>query len=157
MPGRQPQPFTARQEKVGNVVIRLMSALNTWIFRATSGRLGGRFLGGAPVLLLTTIGRKSGRPRTSPLLYLKDGERYVIVGSKGGMSHHPLWVLNLQANPNAEVEIGAQRIEVTAQRATDAEKAALWPRLVQMYPSFDQYQARTTRNIPVFLLTPRHR
>jgi deazaflavin-dependent oxidoreductase (nitroreductase family) len=157
MPGRQPQPFTARQEKVGNVVIRLMSALNTWIFRATAGRLGGRFLGGAPVLLLTTIGRKSGRPRTSPLLYLKDGERYVIVGSKGGMSHHPLWVLNLQANPNAEVEIGAQRIEVTAQRATDAEKAALWPRLVQMYPSFDQYQARTTRNIPVFLLTPRHR
>lgn len=155
MPESPPKPFTARQEKVGNIVIRVMSNLNTWIYRLTGGRLGGRFIGGAPVLLLTTIGRRSGQPKTAPLLYLQDGERYVIVASKGGMSHHPLWFRNLEANPNAEIEIGSRRMKVTAQRATEAEKAAVWPRLVRMYPSFDQYQARTTRNIPVILLLPR--
>jgi deazaflavin-dependent oxidoreductase (nitroreductase family) len=149
------RPYTPRQERVGNVVVKIMSRLNTWIYRLSGGRIGGRFPSGAPVLLLTTIGRKSGRPQTAPLLYLQDGDTYVVVGSKGGMPHHPLWFRNLEANPQVEIEVGTRRMAMTARRATAAEKAALWPRLVAMYSSFADYQARTTRQIPVIILTPR--
>ena len=109
--------------------------------------------GGQPVLLLTTIGRKSGQPQTAPLLYLKDGDTYVVVASKGGMSHHPLWFKNLEANPSVEVEVGSDKVAMTARRATADEKAALWPTLLALYPSYADYQARTTRDIPVVLLT----
>jgi deazaflavin-dependent oxidoreductase (nitroreductase family) len=106
------------------------------------------------VLLLTTIGRKSGQPQTAPLLYLTDGDNYVVVASKGGMSHNPLWFKNLEADPRVEIEVGSQKISATARRATDAQKASLWPRLVTMYPSYADYQARTTRDIPVVIITP---
>jgi len=129
--------------------------VNTWLYRLSGGRIAGRFPSGAPVLLLTTIGRKSGQPRTAPLLYLADGDQYVIVASKGGMSHHPLWFKNLQANPRVEVEVGRQKLAMTARQASAEEKAALWGRLVAMYASFAEYQARTERDIPVILLTPR--
>lgn len=147
--------FTRRQERVGNVVIKIMSSANTWLYRISRGRLGGRFLYGAPVLLLVTRGRRSGTPRTAPLLYLEDGDRFVVVASKGGMSHHPKWYLNLEADPNVEVELGAERRSMRARRATPEEKSALWPRLVKMYPPYDSYQARTDREIPVVLLEPR--
>lgn len=149
------RPWTAREEKMASVVVKAMSVLNTWAFRATGGRLGGTFRYGAPVLLLTTIGRKSGQPRTAPLLYLEDDGRYVIVASKGGMSHHPLWFHNLVANPQVQVEVGGQKLAMTARPATDDEKAALWPKLVKMYPDYADYQARTERNIPVIILTRR--
>ncbi len=155
MPDKKPVPFTPRQERVGNVVIRVMSALNTWLYRLSGGRITGRFPGGAPVLLLTTVGRKSGRPRTAPLLYLADGDDFVVVASKGGMSHHPLWFKNLEAEPRVEVEVGSRKLAATARRADAQEKAALWPRLVALYPSYDDYQARTERDIPVVILTPR--
>ncbi len=155
MAKKAPQPWTATQERVGNVVIKWMSAANTRIYRLSGGRLGGRFPGGAPVLLLTTIGRKSGQPRVAPLLYLEDGDRVVVVASKGGFAHSPLWFHNLQANPDCEVEIGAQKIAMRARPASAAEKQALWPKLVAMYSSYDEYQARTTRDIPVLILTKR--
>ena len=85
MPEKKARPYTAREERIGTAVINVMSRLNTWVYRASGGRIAGRFPGGAPVLLLTTIGRKSGQRRTAPLLYLQDGERYVVVASKGGM------------------------------------------------------------------------
>jgi deazaflavin-dependent oxidoreductase (nitroreductase family) len=151
----QPKPFTPRQEKVGTAVIKVMSRLNTWVYRVSGGRIGGRFPSGAPVLLLTTIGRKTGRPQTAPLLYLKEGDTYVVVASKGGMSDHPLWFKNLEANPRVEVEVGSEKLAMTARRATVNEKAALWPKLVAMYPSYAEYQKRTTRDIPVVLLTAR--
>jgi len=154
MPANKPRPFTRREEKIGTTVIRVMSRFNTWIFRLSGGRLLNRFPGGAPVLLLTTIGRKSGQPQTAPLLYLQDGNTYVIVASKGGMSHDPLWFKNLVANPRVEIEVGNRKLTATARRADDAQKAALWPRLVKMYPSYADYQARTERNIPVVVLTP---
>ena len=152
---KQPRPFTKTEERIGSVVVKWMSAANTAVFRATGGRLGATFLRGAPVCLLITKGRKSGEPRTAPLLYLREGNDYVIVASKGGMSHHPLWFKNLEANPDAEIEIGSERIKVRARTADAEEKARLWPKLLQMYPDYGDYQARTERDIPVVVLSPR--
>jgi F420H(2)-dependent quinone reductase len=149
------RPWTKREEKIGSVVVKTMSALNTWAFRLTGGRIGGKFAGGAPVLLLTTVGRRTGQPRTAPLLYLQEGDSYVVVASKGGMSHHPLWYGNLESNPAVEVEVGREKKRMTARRAGKEEKAALWPKLVAMYKSYDDYQARTERDIPVVILEPR--
>ncbi|MFQ5479074.1 MAG: nitroreductase family deazaflavin-dependent oxidoreductase [Candidatus Binatia bacterium] len=149
------RPFTPFEEKVGNVVIKYMSLANTLIYRFSGGRLGGRFLGGAPVCLLTTVGRKTGLPRTVPLLYLEDGRDLVVVASKGGMARNPLWFDNLVADPEVEVEIGKVRRPMTAHQASGEEKARLWPLLVAMYSSYADYQARTERDIPVVVLTPR--
>lgn len=154
MSAKTARPFTPREERVGTAVIKFMSRLNTWIYRLSGGRIAGRFPGGAPVLLLTTIGRKSGQPQTAPLLYLQDGNNYVIVASKGGMSHDPLWYKNLEANPRVDIEVGSRKIAAMARCANEAEKAVLWPKLVDMYPSYADYQARTTRPIPVVILTP---
>lgn len=154
MPEKELKPFTPAQERVGNVVIRIMSTLNVLVYRLSKGKLGGRFRGGAPVLLLTTIGRKSGERRTAPVLYLADADRFVVVASKGGFSKHPAWYKNLESNPNVEVEVGGGRQKMTAKRAGDAEKRVLWPKLVGMYRDFDDYQARTKREIPVVILSP---
>ena len=154
MAASTPRPLTPMQERIGTAVVHLMSAVNVWLYRSTGGWIGGRFLRGAPVLLLTTTGRRSGQPRTAPLLYLRRGETLFVVASKGGMSHHPLWFRNLEANPRVEVEVGRERRTMTARRVDDAEKARVWPDLVAMYPDYAAYQARTPRNIPVVALTP---
>jgi deazaflavin-dependent oxidoreductase (nitroreductase family) len=154
MAAKKPKPFTKREERIGNVVVKLMSNLNTAVYRLTGGRVGGRFLRGAPVFLVTTTGRKSGQPRTAPLLDLKEGNDYVIVASKGGMSQHPLWYRNIEANPEVEIELGRTKFKAHARRASDEEKTALWPKLVAMYRDYDDYQARTTRDIPVVILSP---
>jgi deazaflavin-dependent oxidoreductase (nitroreductase family) len=153
MPTSSAKPFTPAQERVGSVVIKLMSAANTWIYRVSGGRIGSSFFG-APVMLLTTTGRRSGQPRTAPLLYLRDGERIVTVASKGGMSHHPLWYRNLEAHPDVEVEIGATKQRMRARCANAEEKRAYWPKLVSMYADYAVYQTRTTRDIPVVILDP---
>ena len=148
------RPYTAAEERFGTLAVRAMSAVNTWIFRASRGRLGSRFLRGAPVLLLTTTGRKSGAPRTTPLIYVEDGPNVVLVASKGGMSRHPLWYRNLEASPDVEIQIGAEKRRMRARTASAEEKAALWPRLVAVYRDYDDYQARTDRDIPVVILSP---
>jgi|SRR5215472_14166689 len=150
-----PRPYTKTEVAIANPLIKLMSRVNTWAYRASGGRIGGRFWSGAPVMLLTTTGRKTGRQFTVPLLYIRYGERVVTVASKGGMDHHPLWYRNLVANPAVDVQIGAQIDRMQARTASDAEKAELWPKLVAMYPDYAAYQARTARNIPVVVLTPR--
>ena len=152
---RTPQPYTAAQERRGNRVIKASSSFNTWLYRVSKGRLGGK-LAGAPVCLLTTIGRKSGEPRTMPLLYLRDGDDIVVVASKGGFAESPQWYFNLQANPEVEITLGAERLAMIAHTATDDEKAVLWPRLVAMYKSYDTYQTRTERQIPVVVCSPKH-
>jgi deazaflavin-dependent oxidoreductase (nitroreductase family) len=154
MAQQKAKPFTPAEERIGKVVIRWMSHANTWLYRLSGGRLGGRWLRGAPVMLLTTIGRKSRQLRTTPLLYLEDGPNVVCVASQGGMSKHPLWFHNLVACPDVEVEIGSKKRRMTARQASDAERAVLWPRLVAMYRDFDDYQARTDRKIPVVILEP---
>jgi deazaflavin-dependent oxidoreductase (nitroreductase family) len=154
MAARTLPPWTPAQERVATVVIRIMTAANVWVYRLTGGWLGGRFLRGAPVCLLTTRGRKTGAPRTVALLYLEDGANVVFVGSKGGMSHHPAWIHNLRAEPRCEVQIGTERRTMRARTASPEEKRALWPRLVAMYRDYDDYQARTTRDIPVVICEP---
>ena len=150
-----PRPYTKREVAFANPIIKLMSRANTWIYRATNGRVGGRFLRGAPVLLLTTVGRKSGAPRVAPLIYGRDGDRVLLIASKGGMDHHPLWYHNLVATPEVEVQIGAEVRRMTAHTASPAEKRALWPKMVAVYRDYDDYQARTARDIPLVILTPR--
>ncbi len=150
-----PKPFTPTQEKLGTVAVRIMGAVNTWIFRASSGRLGNKFSHGAPVLLLDNTGARSGKPRTTPLIYMADGDDVVLVASKGGMSHSPAWYFNLVKTPDCEVQIGSEVRPMRARRASDDEKAALWPRLLEVYPDYDDYQKRTPRNIPVMVLSPR--
>lgn len=148
-------PFTPRQERFGLAAVKIMNRLNKWVYRSTGGRVGGRFLRGAPVCLLTVRGRKTGAPRTVALLYLADGDDVIVVASLGGMSKHPIWYGNLEANPDVTLQIGAAERAMTARRVSDEEKAALWARLTAMYRDFDDYQGRTTRNIPVIRLSPR--
>ena len=150
-----PRPYTKREVAFANPIIKLMSRANTWIYRATNGRVGGRFLRGAPVLLLTTVGRKSGAPRVAPLIYGRDGDRVLLIASKGGMDHHPLWYHNLVATPEVEVQIGAEVRRMIARTASPAEKKALWSKMVALYRDYDDYQARTARDIPLVILTPR--
>ncbi len=139
---------------MNKLVLRTFSALNTWIYRISGGRVMGRFPSGAPVCLLTTQGRTSGERRTVPLLYLADSDDLVVVASQGGAPRHPGWYFNLLADPHAEVQIGRRRFPVTARAVNAEEKAALWPRLVAIYPPYEAYQRRTTRSIPVMRLSP---
>lgn len=136
-------------------IMRWMSHANTWVYQKSGGKLGGRFLRGAPVCLLTTIGRKSGEPRTTPLLYLRDGDSVVVVASQGGMPKHPLWYLNLQATPECEVQIREETLKLKARTASPEERTTLWPRLLEMYSDFEDYQSWTDRVIPVVILEPR--
>ncbi len=138
---------------VGRAVTRAVSALHNRVYRLSGGRLGGRIFK-SPVLLLTTTGRKSGQPRTVPLLYLADGDTFVIVASYGGSVAHPVWFLNLRAHPEVDVEVKGTRRHMRAGVATAAERRRLWPRLVQMYASYESYQERTERKIPVVILRP---
>jgi deazaflavin-dependent oxidoreductase (nitroreductase family) len=133
--------------------VRAMSRVNVWLYRKTNGRVGSR-LRGAPVLLLTTTGRSSGELRTTPLLYLRDGEAYVVVASFGGSPNHPAWFLNIQANPEVEIQVGAERSARRARAASEQERERLWPTVVAMYPAYANYQTKTTRRIPVVLLEP---
>jgi len=130
------------------------TAGNVALYRATGGRIGGSF-DGAPVLLLHHVGRRSGEPRVTPLLYLADGEDAVIVASMGGTPKHPAWFHNLTARPETTIEVRREKREVVARVATPEEKALLWPRLVELYPGYATYQQRTERDIPVVVLSPR--
>jgi deazaflavin-dependent oxidoreductase (nitroreductase family) len=132
--------------------IRLIGRLHAWLWRLTRGRFVDT-VGVAPFLLLTTMGRKTGRLRTTPVLYLEDGRDLVVVASFGGNDMHPAWYLNLKQYPEAEVVIRGKRRPVTSREITSEEKKLIWPRLVKSYPQFDIYQQRTSRQIPLMRLT----
>jgi deazaflavin-dependent oxidoreductase (nitroreductase family) len=134
-------------------LLNVFTSANVLLYKRSGGKLGGT-MKGAPLLLLDHIGRKSGRERTSPVLYMNDGDELVIVASRGGSDATPAWWLNLQASPTTTVQVGRERRRVTARQATADEKAELWPRLVQMYGEFDVYQGRTSRDIAVVILSP---
>ncbi len=130
------------------------SSLNRVFYEISGGTLGGK-LRGAPVLLLTTAGRTTGKPRTTPLLFLADTNDYILVASSGGAPADPGWFRNLRANPAVEVQVKRERKPMRARVATAAERERLWPRVVAMYPPYEQYQSRTAREIPLVILEPR--
>jgi F420H(2)-dependent quinone reductase len=139
---------------LGTRGLRVTGKLNVPIYRLTRGRIGGR-IAKAPVLLLTTVGRRSGQSRTAPVVYLRDGERLIVIGSNAGNERPPAWALNLEANPDAEVQIRGDRSQVRARIAEGAEREELWRKSNDQYSGFDIYQDRTSRNIRVFVLEPR--
>lgn len=136
---------------MSNLAYKTTNVVVNTLYRASGGKLGGR-MQGAPVLLLTTTGKRSGKKRTTPLLYLEDGGALAIVASKGGAPAHPAWFHNLRANPEVEVEVGRRRETRRARVASAEERERLWPRLVELYGSYASYQEKTTREIPVVLL-----
>ena len=123
-------------------------------FRANDGKVGGPFEG-APVLLLTATGAKTGERRTTPVMYLPDGERMVIFASFGGAPTNPAWYHNLVANPSASVEVGPETVEVDAVETSGEERDRLFRRLAELYPQFAEYEQKTTRQIPVIALVPK--
>jgi deazaflavin-dependent oxidoreductase (nitroreductase family) len=133
--------------------LRWMGKLNVPVYRATGGRLMGK-VNKAPVLLLTTTGRKSGQMRTAPVVYLADGERMVVINTNAGSAKVPAWSLNLAANPEAEVEVGRRKIPVRARVASGEERADLWRRHNQQYAGFDDYDEKLEREPKVIVLEP---
>jgi F420H(2)-dependent quinone reductase len=134
--------------------LRISGKLNVPLYRLSGGRVGGK-VGCAPVLLLTSTGRRSGQQRTAPVLYLKDGERLVVIGSNAGNKKAPAWSLNLKFNPDAEVEVGRDHSLVRARVTEGEERAELWRKMNEQYAGFDAYDANTSRDIAVFVLEPR--
>jgi len=134
--------------------LRISGKLNVPLYRLSGGRVGGK-VGRAPVLLLTSTGRRSGQQRTAPVLYLKDGERLVVIGSNAGNKKAPAWSLNLKSNPDAEVKVGRKRSLVRARVTEGEERAELWRKMNEQYAGFDAYDANTSRDIAVFVLEPR--
>lgn len=131
----------------------MVGKLNAPIYRLTGGRVGGK-LGKAPILLLTTTGRKSGQPRTAPVLYLADGDSFVVINTNAGNEKTPAWSLNLRANPEAAVEVGKKRVEVRARIAEGGEREDLWRRHMQQYSGWEFYESKLDREIGVFVLEP---
>jgi deazaflavin-dependent oxidoreductase (nitroreductase family) len=132
---------------------RMFTKAHSFIYRSSGGR-AGRVFRGSPVLLLVTTGRKTGKRRTTPLMYLRDGDDMVVVASDGGAPKHPTWWLNLRANPEATVEVGRRELRVRAEEAGPEERGRLWPRLVALYANFEDYQRKTERQLPVVVLRP---
>lgn len=131
-----------------------VTKLNTRLYRLSGGRIGGRY-DQAPVCILHHRGARTGQLRETPLVHMVDGDRVVIVASIGGNPKNPAWFHNLRAHPDVEVEIGRERRPVRARVAEPAERAELWPRLLDVWPAWEDYQRRTTRVLPVVVLDPR--
>jgi deazaflavin-dependent oxidoreductase (nitroreductase family) len=131
----------------------LLNKEHVKVYQETDGETGYLW-NGVPILLLTTTGRKSGEPKTTPLIFAKDGDDYLVVASQGGAPTDPLWFKNLQADANAEIQVKGEHIKVTGRAATDEEKPRVWDVVRTPWPNYDVYQSRTDRPIPVVILTP---
>ena len=141
--------MTAFDRLVG---LRILAA-HQFVYEHSGGRIGERF-GRVPMLLLRTTGRKTGRPRTAALLYHRDRDHYVVVGSKGGSDTPPAWLLNLNANPDVTVQVGTSSFRAKARVASAEERRRLWPEVTRLWPQYDRYQSQTRRSIPLVILVP---
>ena len=146
--------YSRLSNSLGAKGLRMVGKLNVPVYRLTRGRVGGR-VGRGPVLLLTTTGRKSGQPRTAPVLYLADGDNYVVINTNAGNEKTPAWSLNLRAEPEAEVEVKGKRAKVRARLAEGEERADLWRRHMEQYSGWDFYESQLDREVGVFVLQPR--
>jgi len=138
-----------------DAAVRRWSAIHAALYRLTGGRLGGRLVEN-DMLLLTTRGHVTGKPHTVPLLYLRAGQRFVVIASYGGRSKDPTWYSNLTEEPRVRVQVGRQTRPMVARTADEPERARWWPKIEAAYDGYRQYQSRTDREIPVVFLEPRH-
>jgi deazaflavin-dependent oxidoreductase (nitroreductase family) len=125
------------------------------VYRATGGRVGGRLPWVPPMLLLDHVGARSGKRRTTPLVYMSDGDRFVIVAAKGGHPHNPAWLYNLRAHPDTEIQVGKRRIAIHARETESEERRLLWPTALAYTSHWRRYARRTEREIPLLILDPR--
>lgn len=145
------QLMTEKQQRIGRKFIKPYTRLNVWVYKKTKGKLWNTFPGGYPICILGTKGAKSGEWREVALIHLPYEDKELLVASQGGMDKSPAWYYNVKANPEVEITHRGNTRKMHARQVSDEEKAALWPHLVSLYPDFDEYQARTDRNIPVFM------
>lgn len=144
------KPIPASSVGLTRIFIKAFTRLNVWGYKLSRGRLFNTFPGGFPICIVTTTGARSGRKRAVALIHLPLGEDKLLVASQGGMDTHPVWYYNVKAHPELEIMFGPESHRYRARQVSDDEKRELWPHLLRLYPEFDEYQARTDRNIPVF-------
>jgi deazaflavin-dependent oxidoreductase (nitroreductase family) len=138
---------------IGKWVFKQFMRFQIFMYRHSGGKMMGS-LRGMPVLLLTTVGRKTGKQHVAPVMYLRDGENYVVTASNNGADKHPGWFVNLQSNPQATIEVDNMTRGVLTHQASPEEKKRLWTQLVEQAPFFEDYQKKTTRDIPMVILQP---
>jgi deazaflavin-dependent oxidoreductase (nitroreductase family) len=138
----------------GKAIGRTLMRVMVWLYRRSGGRIAGT-MKGAPVLLITSTGRRSGRSWTTPVIYQPDGDGWVVIASNGGSPQHPAWWLNLRAKPESTIEIGRDSYPVTARSTTGEERERLWQKMIGVYPGYDGYTKKTTRLLPVVKLDRR--
>ncbi len=142
-----------RNSRSVKLLMKYFARAHIWTYQKTNGRLGAKLLW-FPAALLTTTGRKSGKPRTTPTLYLRDGDRVVLPASFGGRDSDPLWYRNLKANPKVHVQIGGEHLDLVARDATEDERRRYWPLLIKMYPPYRGYRDAADRQIPLVVSEP---
>jgi deazaflavin-dependent oxidoreductase (nitroreductase family) len=131
--------------------MKRIGRFHTRLYRASFGLIGGR-IDGLDILLLTTVGRKSGQKRTVPLPYFREGQSFVLIASFGGNDKNPAWLLNVQDQPDVEIQVGRRRMQVRARITEGEERAGIWTRITRDFPRYLAYQEKTTRQIPVVVL-----
>ncbi len=144
---------TLAQQRRFSFIKKLITRINVWLLKVSRGRVGNSFLG-RPVLLLTTIGRKSGQPRSQPLFYVQEGENIYLVASNGGDPKDPVWLINARENPAVTVTRNGVAQPYSFRVVDAAEKAELWPRLTEIFPYWQEVSDRSHRDFPVVVLEP---
>ncbi len=135
------------------IIFRLFTRLHVILYRISGGRIGGN-MSDVQILLLESVGRKTGKRRTTPLVYIRDGDNYVVTASNGGEPHHPGWYYNLRSQPQTVIQVMDRRVPAEAEQAKPEERRRLWAELVKTNPRFDEYQRKTAREIAMFILHP---
>ena len=148
------EAFTKQQAKRIKKIVGLVSSMNAFIYRVSNGCLWSKWSGKYPIMVLSTVGRKTKKIRHIPLIKVLHENQPILVASMGGAPIHPSWFFNVRDNPNIEVQIGSDKKSYQAIRASEEEKERLWPTICSFYSDYQVYQERTQRNIPVFISTP---
>lgn len=134
--------------------MKFYTRLNVWVYKLSFGKLMNTAMGGYAICIVKLVGAKSGKRIEIPLIHVPHGDKKILVGSQAGLDNNPAWVYSLRANPQISIVTDGETGRYVAREVDEAEKRQLWPRLLEIYPAYDEYQARTDRNIPVFLCTP---
>ena len=142
-----------RNSRLLRLAMKYFARAHIWVYRRTNGRIGAKVLW-FPAALITTTGRRSGQPRTTPTLYLADGDRVILPASFGGRDSNPAWYRNLESNPKVHLQIRSQHLELTARDATEDERNRYWPMLIKLYPPYRGYREATDRVIPMVICEP---